>query len=715
MSVPHGASPRQLDAYRVVAELTADGGEVSLSVGQHDVDGGAVLLMAPSAELAADAAYKLRFWAEANKSRRLTSRWAAQVVGVADPESALPWIAYGCLPALPLPKALSEFGNALPERAVSSIGISLAEALLVTHSNGLVHAGMSPETVLLTPQGPRLAGYGLVRAASSTGAERPTVPGIAPESLPPEQRSGGEPRPPGDIYALGSVLAYAATGERAPEAYELPAALRDLITACLRPDPADRPRADALLQWLRERQARPAVELPPAVLSALDSQANAYVPQPAPGASVSPSAGEEGATQPTTPVAARTRRTLITGATAAAIGLATGGTAIAAWRTANEPEPGPRPPRVAKGTAPAPLWSFRASDGETPRHVVPTGRRTAVLVMDAGVLGLDLNSGKQTWSRDDVLPAGLPIPVGNGEFVLPELNEFSLISSTTGKILWREKSYGAQKRRVMSLVLAGRGGVIWFMAEDTQETDESKRKMVVAYRLRDRKELWRTVVPPMLVNDLASPGEGEVGCVALGNKLLLPNNNFEAEGEHRSYLALDLRSGSRSWQREYGQIPKDSYQLLQPVSGELLVYGEGEDVRGVDLRSGEERWRMTARAYVTPTAAVRGGTLYFADVQPVIYAVDLRRGKRKWTHTALGSPDVGMASGAVALSQSGSTVLQSTGSEIDALNAANGVPRWRFATVGDGDESGQSGSVVASTVGMVVVGNGPVLYALPVD
>lgn len=714
MSAPHQASPLQLDEYRVVAEL-AGRGEVTLSVGRRDADGGAVVLMAPSAELAADAAYRLRFWAEANKSRRLTSRWTAPVTGVADPESLLPWVAYDCLPALPLPKALSEFGSPFPELVVSSIGVSLAEALLITHSNGLVHAGISPETVLLTPHGPRLTGYGLVRAASSAGNERPTVPGIAPESLPPEQRSGGEPRPLGDIYALGSVLAYAATGRRVATPAELPSALRDIITACLSPDPVHRPRADALVQSFRERQVSTAAELPVAVLSALGSQANAYVP-PQPSADTALlSAVDETAIRPATPAAAPARRTVITGATAAAIGVAAGVAGVAVWRSANEPDARPRPPRVAKGTAPAPLWRFQASGGGKPSHVVPTGRRTAVLVMDAGVLGLDLHNGKQLWSRDDVLPAGPPIPAGNGEFVLPELNEFSLISSTTGRLKWREKGYGTQKRRVMSMVLAGQDGVIWFMAEDTQETDENKKKMVVAYRLRDRKELWRTAVPPTLVNDLASPDVGEVRSVVLGKVLLLPNNSFEAKGEYHSYLALDLRNGRKSWEQEYRQVPRQAFNLLQPVSGDLLVSGVRENVNGIDLKTGKKRWSIATRTVVTTESVVRGDTLYVLDARPVTYAIDLRRGKTKWTRAALGSPSLGAVSGKVALSHSGGTVLTSTGSEIDALNAANGAPRWRFATVGEGDEAGEPGAVVASLAGLVVVANGPTLYALPVD
>ncbi len=90
--------------------------------------------------------------------------------------------------------------------------MALAETLAVLHGQGLTFAGVSPAAVLLTADGPRLSCYGAVRAAAPDGTPRSGLPGLEAGSPPPEQASGGRPRPMGDVYALGATLAYAATG-----------------------------------------------------------------------------------------------------------------------------------------------------------------------------------------------------------------------------------------------------------------------------------------------------------------------------------------------------------------------------------------------------------------------------------------------------------------------------------------------------------------------
>ncbi|MEV7373098.1 serine/threonine protein kinase [Streptomyces sp. NPDC090301] len=190
-----------------------------------------------------------RFAVEADAARHLIGPWVAPVTSVAGPGET-PWYASPYTPALPLPVALAVHGRPLPETTVRAVGAALAEALAAAHGQGLTHAGVSPAAVLLTADGPRLTCFGAVRAASADGEPRTGLPGLDPGALSPEQASGGRPRPPGDVFALGAVLAYAATGHTVPERDELPPALRPVISSCLARDPADRPTAAALMTAL---------------------------------------------------------------------------------------------------------------------------------------------------------------------------------------------------------------------------------------------------------------------------------------------------------------------------------------------------------------------------------------------------------------------------------------------------------------------------------
>ncbi|MGW5698131.1 hypothetical protein ACWEWX_47170, partial [Streptomyces asiaticus] len=280
---------QRIGPYRILATLDVPGhaDDARRCLARDGRTGRTVVLTLPPAASADDAGYRVRFRAEAENSRRLRGAWAAPVVDVAPPDAQLPWVAHDCFPAMTLPAALAAHGGPLPEDTVRALGAALAETLAVAHANGLVHAGISPQAVLLTRDGPRLTGYGLVRAATGTrpaaphggrsATSYPSHPATthgSPAALPPEQRAGEPPRPYGDVYALGAVLAYAATGRRDAGPAALPPGLRGPVAACLSPDPAHRPQPDTLA---REFRSTPALfspgRVPEAVEAALAEQA----------------------------------------------------------------------------------------------------------------------------------------------------------------------------------------------------------------------------------------------------------------------------------------------------------------------------------------------------------------------------------------------------------------------------------------------------------
>lgn len=246
---PDTRGTRQIGPYTVVTRLDT-GIPAHTPVPEHrfiarSADGDrTVLLSSPLATVDPQ-----RFMAEADTSRYLLGSWVLPAVELAAPGEQA-WHARPYLPALPLPIALAVHGGPLPERTVRALAVALAENLAVMHGQNLVHAGICPSAVLIAADGPRLTCFGAVRAAAPDGVARQDVPGLDPGTLLPEQAAGGQPRPLGDVYALGATLAYAATGYAMPEREELPSALRSLVARCLSRDPAQRPQLSEIIDEL---------------------------------------------------------------------------------------------------------------------------------------------------------------------------------------------------------------------------------------------------------------------------------------------------------------------------------------------------------------------------------------------------------------------------------------------------------------------------------
>ncbi len=88
----------------------------------------------------------------------------------------------------------------------------MAEALRAIHSVGLVHRDLKPPNFILASHGPRVIHFGIARAVADcqmTAAR--SVIGTRSD-MSPEQVEGQEAGPPTDVFALGSVLGFAASG-----------------------------------------------------------------------------------------------------------------------------------------------------------------------------------------------------------------------------------------------------------------------------------------------------------------------------------------------------------------------------------------------------------------------------------------------------------------------------------------------------------------------
>jgi hypothetical protein len=255
--------PQRVGRYRLLKRLGSGGmGQVYLG---RSPSGRPVAVKVIRAEHAGNAEFRQRFRLEVQAARRVSGTFTAAVVD-ADPDAPRPWMATAFVSGPSLAVAVASRG-ALSAQAVRVLAAGLAEGLSEVHAAGLVHRDLKPSNVLLASDGPRIIDFGI---SSPAGSADPTRTGGvigSPGFMSPEQAMGDPVGPASDIFCLGSVLAYAATGEPPfgagpPSALlyrvvygeastvNIPRELRPLIAACLDRDPEARPTTDELLAEL---------------------------------------------------------------------------------------------------------------------------------------------------------------------------------------------------------------------------------------------------------------------------------------------------------------------------------------------------------------------------------------------------------------------------------------------------------------------------------
>ncbi|MFF3834490.1 serine/threonine-protein kinase [Streptomyces sp. NPDC002458] len=247
--------PHTIGAYRLLGRLGAGGmGRVYLG---RSAGGRTVAVKVVHPHFALDEQFRARFRREVEAARRLGAQWTAPVLD-ADPDAAVPWVATGYVAGPPLSDAVTRHGP-LPEYAVRTLGAGLGEALDAVHAHGLIHRDVKPSNVLLALDGPRLIDFGIARALGATVSLTSTGVSVgSPGYMAPEQIRGLDISGAADVFSLGAVLAYAATGlapfpgdssavllykvvHEEPELGDLEGDLRELVAACLAKDPAERP------------------------------------------------------------------------------------------------------------------------------------------------------------------------------------------------------------------------------------------------------------------------------------------------------------------------------------------------------------------------------------------------------------------------------------------------------------------------------------------
>ncbi|MEU6644218.1 serine/threonine-protein kinase [Saccharomonospora sp. NPDC046836] len=176
------------------------------------------------------------------------------------PDTGAPVLVLEMLTGPDLEEILDERARRLPAAELVNLGVQLCSAIGYLHDHGYLHLDVSPSNVIADPAGfARVLDLSLTRPIGAT-----CPPGLGtPDYLSPEQARGDRVTEAADSWGIGLTLYEAATGHApfdTPDAKKgecpqltrraepirtlrprLPGPLRELIDACLSPDPADRP------------------------------------------------------------------------------------------------------------------------------------------------------------------------------------------------------------------------------------------------------------------------------------------------------------------------------------------------------------------------------------------------------------------------------------------------------------------------------------------
>jgi serine/threonine protein kinase len=201
--------PSRIGPYRLI-QLLGEGGMGRVYLGRS-VGGRLVAVKVIRREFTVDPGFRERFRREVAAAQRVNGLYTAHVVD-ADPEGPEPWLATAYIDAPSLAAWVRARGP-LPAAEVKSLAAALAEGLRAIHGAGLVHRDLTPRNVLLASDGPRIIDFGLARLAESPSMTRAGALGGTPGYMSPELIQGGEVGPPSDVFSLGTVIHYAATGD----------------------------------------------------------------------------------------------------------------------------------------------------------------------------------------------------------------------------------------------------------------------------------------------------------------------------------------------------------------------------------------------------------------------------------------------------------------------------------------------------------------------
>ncbi|WP_176884354.1 serine/threonine-protein kinase [Nocardioides sp. YR527] len=256
----------RVGAYELLTKL-GEGGMGVVHLARHEETGERVALKVLRTHVVGDEETRARLEREVRSLRQVRSPWIAEIVD-ADPYADLPYVATRYVPGPTLHDRIKDDGPVLGEDRFW-LARCLAGGVAACHDAGVLHRDVKPSNVVMEGRTPVLIDFGLARVADDP---KITLTGWlvgTPGYLAPEILEGTPSTPASDVHSWAATTTYALTG-RPPfgtgpsmavldrvrrgqhDLDGIEGSMREVLTAALATDPADRPGLEELREWLME-------------------------------------------------------------------------------------------------------------------------------------------------------------------------------------------------------------------------------------------------------------------------------------------------------------------------------------------------------------------------------------------------------------------------------------------------------------------------------
>jgi serine/threonine protein kinase len=161
-----------------------------------------------------------------------------------------PWIASEYVDGPTLKEAITSNGF-MNAQSTELLIHQISSALSEIHKENVAHRDLSPNNVILGPDGPVIIDFGSSRLTDSSQGLVSILTSGTPGYLSPEAQSGSDASTPADVFAIAKIAEFALTGEsdspRSEKLNQLSPNLARVLYQALEIDPSERPTAQQIL------------------------------------------------------------------------------------------------------------------------------------------------------------------------------------------------------------------------------------------------------------------------------------------------------------------------------------------------------------------------------------------------------------------------------------------------------------------------------------